>query len=130
MPRYIDADELLKVLEVFSKKEGEKTAFFAQKNIGELFAKYNHGQYCFENVKEMVNTMPTANVVEVKCGKNTTKCHPVDEFICSECGLWLQDLSEYQMDEDDGDVTCHEFEVKHCPRCGVKIDDFWGDSNE
>lgn len=96
MPRYIDADELLKVLDIFSDKEGEKADFFAQKNLDELSTKYNHGQYCYENVKNIVNTMPTVGGEDVKSGKwNYTvefgfaaKHH---FWNCSLCGAMSED---------------------------------------
>jgi uncharacterized protein with PIN domain len=65
-----------------------------------------------------------ADVVEVRHGENISEMHPVDEFICSECGLIVRDCCRYEIDEDaDGDENCFEFEFKYCPRCGVKIVD-------
>ena len=37
-----------------------------QKNLDELSTKYYHGQYCYENVKNVVNMMPTLDIPEVK----------------------------------------------------------------
>lgn len=55
-------------------------------------------------------------------GENLTNNHPVDEFICSECGLITRDNASWEIDEDaDGDETQYEFEIRFCPRCGVKI---------
>lgn len=58
-------------------------------------------------------------------GKNISNMHPVDEFICSECGLIMRDLCRYEIDEDADppDENCFEFEFRYCPRCGVKIED-------
>ena len=84
MPRYIDADELLKVLDIFSDKEGEKADFFAQKNLDELSTKYNHGQYCYENVKNIVNTMSTVNVLEVKHAEWVECSNELNKY-CSNC---------------------------------------------
>lgn len=54
--------------------------------------------------------------------ENLTENHPVDEFICSECGLITRDNSRWEIDEDaDGDETQHEFEIRFCPRCGAKV---------
>lgn len=74
-------------------------------------------------VKSAIENAPTADVVEVRHGKNITKNHPVDEFICSECGLIMQDCCRYEIDEDADppDENCYEFEFRYCPRCGVKI---------
>lgn len=54
-------------------------------------------------------------------GENITENHPVDEFICSECGLVMRDCGRYEIDEDDGDEICYEFAFKFCPRCGAKM---------
>lgn len=55
-------------------------------------------------------------------GENITENHPVDEFICSECGLITRENTRIEIDEDaDGDEAECEFEIKFCPRCGVKV---------
>lgn len=57
-----------------------------------------------------------------RVGENITENHPVDEFICSECGLITRENSCWKIDEDaDGDETQYEFEIKYCPRCGMKV---------
>ena len=53
--------------------------------------------------------------------RNISECHPVDEFICSDCGLIMRDLTRIEIDEDDGDEIEYEFEFSYCPRCGKKI---------
>lgn len=72
-----------------------------------------------------IQRQPDADVVEVRHGENITKNHPVDEFICSECGLIMRDCCRYEIDgdADPPDENCYEFEFRYCPRCGVKIDD-------
>ena len=55
--------------------------------------------------------------------KNLTENNPVDEFICSNCGFMMEDFIEKWIDEDDGDVTYHEFEIQYCPNCGAKVED-------
>lgn len=54
-------------------------------------------------------------------GENSTENHPVDEFICSECGLIMRDCGRYEIDEDDGDEILYEFAFRFCPRCGMKV---------
>lgn len=51
-----------------------------------------------------------------------TDMHPVDEFICSECGLILRDLTETRIDEENEDECYFEFECKYCPNCGARMD--------
>jgi hypothetical protein len=54
--------------------------------------------------------------------ENLTENHPVDEFICSECGLITRENTRIEIDEDaDGDEAECEFEIKFCPRCGSKV---------
>ena len=45
-----------------------------------------------------------------------------DQFVCSNCGIELQDWYRVERDEDDDDVTYHEYEFKFCPNCGARID--------
>ena len=66
-------------------------------------------------VEDYLRCHSCADVAEVKHGKNITKMHPVDEFICSECGLILRDLTEVRIDEENEDECYYEFEVKYCP---------------
>lgn len=59
--------------------------------------------------------------MNVEC-KNVSDCHPVDEFICSNCNLIMRDCCRYEIDEDaDGDESCFEFAFRYCPRCGAKV---------
>ena len=69
-------------------------------------------------VIDRIKAQPTADVQEVKYGKNVTTEHPVDEFICSECGIVFKDFSEYIPEED----VYREFYFKYCPNCGAKMD--------
>lgn len=54
------------------------------------------------------------------------KCYNVsdyaecDQFICSRCGIELQDWCRVERDED-GDITYHEYEFRFCPNCGAKL---------
>lgn len=49
---------------------------------------------------------------------NITEKNPVDDFVCSNCGLHLHDWVRIINNED-----WHEFEVKYCPNCGAKVED-------
>ena len=44
-----------------------------------------------------------------------------DQFVCSGCGIELQDWHRVERDEDDGDITYHEYTFKYCPDCGRKV---------
>ena len=58
---------------------------------------------------------------EEKTCKNVSEMHPVDGFTCSECGISLVDYVEKRVDEEECDVTYHEYEIKYCPNCGAKV---------
>ena len=58
----------------------------------------------------------------MKTCKNITEYNPVDEFICSECGIILIDFVQNIIDEHDNDVTYSEYCMKHCPECGKKVE--------
>lgn len=57
----------------------------------------------------------------MKTCKNLSEYNPVDEFICSECGFAMVDFCRMEIDEEEGDKTYHEFEIKYCPNCGAKV---------
>lgn len=68
-------------------------------------------------VGKIIENQPAADVQEVKHGENITSMHPTDEFICSECGVVLQDVSEYIVEDD----VYREFYFDYCPKCGAKM---------
>lgn len=72
--------------------------------------------------KDKPNALYNAGYRKEKTCKNVTENHPVDEFICSKCGLILQDYCKKRLD-DDGDEYFFEFEIKYCPNCGAKVVD-------
>lgn len=73
------------------------------------------------SVVNMIEKLPPADVSEIKNCRNDSSIHPVDEFICSECGLIMRDLTEVKIDEDANDEAYYEFEFNYCPKCGAKI---------
>ena len=46
----------------------------------------------------------------------------VDQFVCSECGIELQDWDRVERDEDTGEESFHEYTLKYCPNCGRRIE--------
>lgn len=44
----------------------------------------------------------------------------VDQFVCSECGIELQNWHRVEHD-DDGEETYHEYRLRYCPNCGGRI---------
>lgn len=88
-------------------------------------------KYCNEDEKNewdkldsfdsLVCDAPTVDAVEVVHGNNVSKMHPVDEFICSNCGVILREWCEVRIDEENEDECYYEFEFSYCPKCGMKI---------
>ena len=65
----------------------------------------------------------------IKNGKPLPKGHnenndyaDCDQFVCSECGIELQDWHRVERDIDDGDITYHEYTFRYCPNCGAIIE--------
>ncbi len=60
--------------------------------------------------------------------KSTNTCrhvgdiNEVDQFVCSECGIHLEDWAE-KVEDEDGDLHHQEYAFKFCPNCGRKIVD-------
>ena len=73
----------------------------------------------FENT--VWSKSPCDHYKEVKLGENITKNHPVDEFICSECGFIARECHRIEIDEEYGDATIFEYEYRFCPRCGADM---------
>lgn len=73
-----------------------------------------------QGVISLVKSQPTADVQEVRHGKNVTEMHPVDEFECSECGF-ICEISE-KIYDDEYTFDCYrEYNPKFCPQCGATM---------
>lgn len=83
---------------------------------------YNHTKCKACWVDDMVGEIGDApfydDIPPVVRGKNITEMHPVDEFICSECGIDIIDFCRYEPEED----CTYEYEFNFCPNCGAKMD--------
>lgn len=90
--------------------------------------------YTWEQIEQAIDTAITALRSMSEAGeppayidrskwtaKNMTDQHPVDQFICSECGAIFEDFSLCKIDEDSGDKEYCEYELKFCPACGRAI---------
>lgn len=98
MSRYIDAEE-----------------FYASQ-VARCWGEPLVGTCTDDNARlyDEIQKFPAADVAEVRHGRNVTNMHPVDEFICSECGLILRDLTETRIDEENEDECYFEFECRDC----------------
>lgn len=60
-------------------------------------------------------------VLSKKCHNLNKDYDDCDQFVCSNCGIELQDWHAVERSEDDGDITYHEYEFRFCPNCGARI---------
>ena len=109
MPRYIDLDEALRRLENNRKDNPCQPPY---RGIWDRASK---------NAIDTIEAIPTADVVERKHGSNITKNHPVDEFICSKCGIHLEEWVRVVIDEDRDDTYYYEYAFYFCPNCGADM---------
>ena len=96
MPRYIDAE---KALEIAEKKDAYEC------HIGD-----------FQDFKEVIEDVPSADVEEVRHGEwlksqFAARCgfYSIKDFICSECKVYVSALES-------------SFPMTYCPHCGAKMD--------
>ena len=96
----------------YISREAAKRAFFS----GYEFVYYGTDVY------ERIDEIPAADVRPVVRGKNIgTNYAECDQFVCDKCGIELQDWSRIERDEDDGEVTYHEYVFRYCPNCGADM---------
>ena len=77
---------------------------------------------------DAVEDYPAADVVERKtCENFAIEYDDCDQFVCSQCGIELQDWRRVERDEDGLEVY-HEYRLRFCPSCGAKI--IGGDEDE
>lgn len=55
-----------------------------------------------------------------ECHNENKDYDDCDQFVCSNCGIELQDWHAVERSED-GDISYHEYEFRYCPNCGAKI---------
>ena len=102
MAEYIDRAAIMRKIEEESREWGE--------------------EYDTEQILGDIEDYPAADVVERKTWKNVAiEYDDCDQFVCSECGIELQDWHRVERDEDDGDVTYHEYRFRFCPHCGAQM---------
>lgn len=75
----------------------------------------------WDDALQNLKDLPAADVRPVVRGKNITENNPADEFLCSKCGIIIQDWSMVEMDWDVGELTNHEYVFRFCPNCGADM---------
>nr|DAT40705.1 MAG TPA: MqsA [Caudoviricetes sp.] len=109
--RLIDADLFEK--EIKARAQGQATSLML--DMVELSV---------ETIVETLDEQPTAydvdKVVE-QCENVAEKYADCDEFVCSKCGIYLEEWVEVSIDEDYDDEIHSEYVFKYCPNCGAKI---------
>ncbi len=85
------------------------------------YCEYREKNIVCDAVYAQAESIYNAGYRKQKAGRNMTEQNTVDEFICSECGVMFADVSLIKVDEDNKDVTYHEFSFKYCPNCGAKM---------
>ena len=68
-----------------------------------------------------IEAIPAADVRPVVRGENIGTVAECDQFICSKCGIHLEGWVRVEIDEDDGDITHHEYVFNICPNCGADM---------
>lgn len=80
---------------------------------------------CLKTPQRAVEAPPHGRLVNDswrRKGKNiATDYDEVDQFVCSECGIELQNWVRVERDEDDGDETHYEYRFNFCPNCGADM---------
>lgn len=79
----------------------------------------------FELAAKMVSNIPSINPEKLRptAYNDNWKYRGCDEFVCSKCGIHLEDWTKVEVDLDTGDRNCFEYEFKYCPNCGARMEE-------
>lgn len=97
-----------------------QAAIDALKNLEDLQGRNvftKNGLYPWNVIAQLPSVTPKQRTGH-NCNEDYADC---DQFVCSECGIELQDWCRIERDEDDGKITCHEYVMKYCPNCGTRM---------
>ena len=90
-----------------------------QAAIGAIMSELTYAHYP-SWYAERLEQLPSVTPTNKKCHNVNPDYAECDQFVCSNCGIELQDWHRVERDED-GDITYHEYEFKYCPNCGADI---------
>lgn len=104
------------------KRKAENTMTKLQQidDLGKELELAENYPFCM-NMHDVAEALVERGYGKIPSCENITTNNPVDEFICSNCGFQMEDFCELRVDEDDGDKTYHEFEIRYFPNCGAKV---------
>lgn len=118
MEDYGEVEEIIKVL----KQEPCEDAISRKAMLD--YQQYLHSRMSNEENHKLwkfIKDLPPVTPAPEKCHNVNPDYAECDQFVCSNCGIELQDWHRVERDEDDGDVTYHQYEFKYCPNCGSFI---------
>lgn len=119
MEDYGEVEEIIKVL----KQEPCEDAISRKAMLD--YQQYLHGRMSNEEnhkLWEFIKDLPSVTPAPKKCHNVNPDYAECDQFVCSNCGIELQDWHRVERDEDDGDITYHGYEFQYCPNCGARVD--------
>ena len=72
-------------------------------------------------VVDIIQSLPSVTPQQ-KTGHNCNKDYAdCDQFVCSECGIELQDWHKVVRDDEYDDISYQEYAFRFCPSCGCEI---------
>ncbi|MBQ9355061.1 MAG: hypothetical protein IJT84_05215 [Clostridia bacterium] len=112
MPRYIDADKLMKEISHTYIDNDSALSFRASNDGDTLIGKMQ--------VIDIISDQSTADVQEVKHGKWELSAEPLgqQDVDCAKCSL----CGELFIVDEDYDFDYIKDFFKYCPNCGAKMD--------
>ena len=122
---YGEVEEIIKALkeEPCENAISRKSMLDYQQYLrGRMSNEENHKLWKF------IKNLPSITSAPKKCHNENHDYAGCDQFVCSNCGIELQDWHKVERDEDDGDITYHGYEFKYCPNCGARVD--YSEENE
>ena len=121
MGRLIDRDRLLALI------ENMKKSICYQENSTQIAINVIEGMIfnlpTVDKTEWHLNYLPPVTPAPKKCHNENHDYAECDQFVCSNCGIELQDWHRVERDIDTGDITYHQYEFKYCPNCGARMDE-------
>lgn len=121
---YLPIEDYEKLEEIIKALEQEPCEDAISRESMLDYQQYLHGRMSNdENHKlwEFIKGLPSVTPAHKKCHNANTDYAECDRFVCSNCGIELQDWHRIEHNED-GDIAYHEYEFNYCPNCGAKIE--------